>query len=331
MAPFSDGTPLVSQWPIPPHRFFDYEIHPEVGDAGTYFYHSHVGFQQSTAHGALIVRDAADDLPYKYDEERLLSLGDFYLDDDETVEEGLLADPFQWSGEPQAITINGRSGSHSFGNATGETCKPYIIDVEPDKTYRIRVVGRSVLSLIKVGIEDHTSLDVIEADGEYTRPATIDHIQAAPGQRFSYLLRTKSKKEIKKDGKNTFWVRLESRDRPEEITGYAILRYKGAGDVELPKTLPAESPVELPKKTNDYLEDVLEPLCDDVREKFPTLNEVTRQVTIQINQQGIFNNGSFTSPVTWVYVSLFFFLSFSFFFFSNPLQNYQRKSSRTSY
>jgi L-ascorbate oxidase len=40
-ADFSDGTPSASQWPIAPLHFFDYEIHPELNDSGTYFYHSH--------------------------------------------------------------------------------------------------------------------------------------------------------------------------------------------------------------------------------------------------------------------------------------------------
>ena len=42
-SPFSDGSPVASQWPIPPEHFFDYEVFVPVGQAGTYFYHSHVG------------------------------------------------------------------------------------------------------------------------------------------------------------------------------------------------------------------------------------------------------------------------------------------------
>ncbi|KAG9253995.1 multicopper oxidase-domain-containing protein [Emericellopsis atlantica] len=301
-APFSDGTPLVSQWPIPPGRFFDYEIHPEIGDAGTYFYHSHVGFQQSTAHGALIVRDAGP-APYDYDDEILLSIGDFYEAEDGEIEKGLLADPFKWSGEPQAVLVNGKSGNASSNNATDESCLPYVIDVKPDKTYRIRAIGRAAISLVKIGIEGHDELTVIEADGEYTQPANIDHIQVAPGQRQSYLLRTKSKDELRDAGKRQFWVRYASRERPASITGYALLRYKSCNDTgELPD-LPDESPVELPETTNDYLENVLQPLNPVVRENFPRLEEVTRTVTIQVNQElthGAFVNGTLQGPVVWV-------------------------------
>lgn len=54
-APFSDGTPLASQWPFPPGSFYDYEIDVPVGSAGTYFYHSHVGIQAIACTGPLSV------------------------------------------------------------------------------------------------------------------------------------------------------------------------------------------------------------------------------------------------------------------------------------
>ena len=92
-APFSDGTPLVSQWPIAPGNFFDYEVHPEVGDAGTYFYHSHVGFQAISAHGALIVEECGEP-PHEYDEDLVVMLSDYYNKSDASIIEGLIADPF---------------------------------------------------------------------------------------------------------------------------------------------------------------------------------------------------------------------------------------------
>lgn len=90
--PFSDGSPEVSQWPIPPGHFFDYELYPPSDLAGTLFYHSHVGFQATTATGPLIVKDAQPP-PYAYDDELMLFIGDFYPDEDETIEAKLTAVP----------------------------------------------------------------------------------------------------------------------------------------------------------------------------------------------------------------------------------------------
>ncbi|KAH7242664.1 Cupredoxin [Fusarium tricinctum] len=300
-APFSDGTPLVSQWPIPPNQFFDYEIRPTRGDAGSYFYHSHVGFQSLTAHGALIVWDA-DKPEYDYDEDVSLLVGDNYAAEDETIEAGLLADPFKWSGEPQSITLQGKSGNKSSDDAPDLSCTPHIIHVDPGKTYRFRFISATALSLIKLGIEDHDNFTVIEADGSYTKPAAIDHVQVSSGQRFSYLLTTKSKDEVCDGEKSQFWVRYESRDRPQVITGYALLKYRCNDETALPKALPSSSPVELSNKTYDYLEYTLEGLSEENNRAFPRLSEVTRTVTIQINQiltTGQYENGTLNGTVAW--------------------------------
>ncbi|KAF4976654.1 hypothetical protein FZEAL_6716 [Fusarium zealandicum] len=309
-APFSDGTPLVSQWPIPPNHFFDYEIKPEIGDAGTYFYHSHVGFQHMTAQGSLIVHDARQ-APYQYNDDITLLVGDYYTAEDETIEAGLLADPFKWSGEPQAITVQGKSGKSGFDNATDCTCAPHVIDVEPGKRYRVRVIGATALSMVKLGIEDHEKLEVIEADGSYTQPVEIDHVQVSSGQRFSYLLSTKPAEDVcteeqggqESQKKSQFWIRYESRDRPKEITGYALLRYRCPQMEHLSSPLPASEPLTLPNATSNYLEYALQPLSELEGHRFPRLSEVTRTVTIQINQvltTGKYVNGTLNGTLVWV-------------------------------
>lgn len=297
---------MVSQWPIPPLKYFDYEVRPEVGNAGTYFYHSHVGFQQSTAAGTLIVDDAHDP-PYNYDEDIVVTIGDSYPETDDEIEEGLMANPFQWSGEPSAVLLNGKSGNQTFTDAKDPSCAPLVIDVEPDKEYRLRFIGLSTLSLVKLGIEDHTDLRVIEADGEYVEIAEIDHAQVAPGQRFSYILKSKTRDELTMLGKTNFWIRYESRERPTSVSGYALLRYNNVSACSsaqpLPTSLPLQSPVQLPLSTNDYLEYVLEPLSAEVRSKFPTLSEVTRTVTIKMKQQltdGEWVNGTANGTLTWM-------------------------------
>lgn len=160
-SPFSDGSPYASQWPIPPLYFFDYEVHPEAGMAGTYFYHSHVGFQGVSATGPLIIEDV--NTPYHYDEEKIIFLQDVFVGNDSTIEAGLVANPLIWSGETQMILINGKSG----GTANGTACNASLstINVQPGKTYRFRFVGSTALSFVTLAIEGHEDLVIIEADG----------------------------------------------------------------------------------------------------------------------------------------------------------------------
>jgi L-ascorbate oxidase len=293
-APFSDGTPLVSQWPIAPGNFFDYEVHPEVGDAGTYFYHSHVGFQAVSAHGALIVEECGEP-PYAYDEDITILLSDYYNRSDAQIIEGLLANPFRWSGETNALLLNGQSGHESLSNATDASCAPLQINVKPDTTYRFRWIGGTAISLVTLGIEDHDNFTIIEADGAYSKPYETDHLQVATGQRFSLLFRTKSAAELEELGKTSFWVRYESRERPANATGYALLNYE-VPDADIPQVLPDTSPVTLPARVYDWLEYALEPY-DATIDPFPT--EPTRTVTIQVNQEGIYINRTFRSQLEW--------------------------------
>ncbi|KAL8386837.1 hypothetical protein RB595_010353 [Gaeumannomyces hyphopodioides] len=312
VAPFSDGTPLVSQWPIAPGAFFDYELRPDAGDAGSYFYHSHVGFQAVTAHGALVVREQGPP-PYEYDEELIVGLGDFFQKNDSTVVQGLLADPFQWSGEPDALLFNDRSGTAAFGNKTvDDSCRPSVVTVRPGRTYRVRFLGRTALSLVTLGIEGHQRLTVIEADGHYTQPAVTDHVQLGSGQRFSVLLQTRTEDDIAAgDGKTQFWIRFESRDRPKTVAGYALLQYdmpdsqsvpQQGQEAPLPQELPATSPVVLPTETSSWLEYTLQSLDPEEAARFPRLSEVTRTVYITMAQHlgsGEYVDGTINGTLQW--------------------------------
>ena len=182
VAPFSDGTPGASQWPIPPLHYFDYEIALDIGHAGTYFYHSHIGFQAVTAAGPLIVEDAGK-IPYEYDEERIIALSDIFDKTDEDIEAGLIGNPFQWSGEPRNVLVNGKG--HLPGNAISSNCDLARIQVEPDKTYRLRFIGGTALSFVSLAFQDHPEMTLIEADGDYTQPVNVSHLQIGSGQRFS--------------------------------------------------------------------------------------------------------------------------------------------------
>jgi L-ascorbate oxidase len=210
IAPFSDGSPQASQWPIPPLQYFDYEVHPD--ESGTFFYHSHVDFQAGTSAGPLIVQDEGSP-PFHYDEERIVFLSDYFNRTDQNITAGLLANPFKWSGETNSLLVNGQSGMASNMTAL---CAPAIFNVEPDKTYRLWFIGSTALSFISLAFEDYTDLSIIEADGTYTKPFLTPYLQVGTGQRFSVLFKTKSVAELKAAGKTDFWIQLENRERPHQ-------------------------------------------------------------------------------------------------------------------
>ncbi|KAK4187405.1 putative L-ascorbate oxidase [Podospora australis] len=118
MAPFADGTPLASQWPIPPGYFFDYELATNNDDAGTYFYHSHVEMQALSCTGPLIVDDCGGS-PYQYDDERILQFQDFFQKSDDEMLKGVTNSSFQWTGETHGILLNGKGVATGHSAVTG--------------------------------------------------------------------------------------------------------------------------------------------------------------------------------------------------------------------
>ncbi|RHZ68409.1 hypothetical protein CDV55_101480 [Aspergillus turcosus] len=288
--PFSDGTPQAAQWPIPPMHFFDYEIRVPVGMAGTYYYHSHVGIQAVSVNGPLIVKDKCRP-PYEYDEERIIHFTDVFNGTNAAVTDGVLANPISFA-ETAGILINGKGG----GVASGYPCNSSlsVIDVEPGKTYRLRFIGATALTFSSFAIEGHDVLTVIEADGQYTKPVDVRFMQVTIGQTFSALLRTRD--DIKS---GQFYMQVESRERPTTATNYAILNY-GPKHSE-PLYPPVTPPLTLPPTDVNWLEYTLEPLFDN---NFPTLEEVTRRVYIDVQQVSVngkkryfFNNVTWTSAI----------------------------------
>ncbi|OKL61583.1 hypothetical protein UA08_03264 [Talaromyces atroroseus] len=317
VAPYSDGTPQASQWPIrEAQHFFDYELRPQIGEAGTYFYHSHVAFQAVSAAGPLIVLEADGEHPYDYDEERMLFFSELYNNTDDTIQDGLTLPyaQFLWSGEAETILVNGNGFPVLPDNETGATlppqkaqsigstsCGPEIIQVEPNKTYRFRAIGGVAMSPFVFAFENHDNLTVIAADAGYTNPASTDYILMGAGQRYDFLLHTKTEEELRNLGKSEFWVPIEPRCPDLNNTFYAVLRYTTPGihintttDISSP---PPQSPVHIPYDCQYWLEYTLEPLTPN---DFPTADQVTRQVIMTSAQLNTASGSFWTiSNHTW--------------------------------
>ncbi|XP_055354088.1 uncharacterized protein LOC129599791 [Paramacrobiotus metropolitanus] len=295
MSPFSDGTPMVSQWPIPPMHFFDYEFQLQKGDAGTYFYHSHVGFQAVTAGGALIVDEApGTPRPYEYDEDRIVMISDIHHKTDAVVEAQLTGMPFMWPGNPDNVAVNGKS---RFINATssqaGPSCELAVINLDPGKTYRFRFIGALAVSFIYLNLEAHNMV-IIEVDGRYVMPYVPDHLEVSSGQRYSALVFAKTQAELTgADGsiKNRYWMQLETHPQDDaDNVLYAIIKYNAgsSGPVDT-FTLPAAPVLPLPKETfaDGWIEDRLQPLNPDPDNPWIKMEDITRRIyvnlTLQIN------------------------------------------------
>lgn len=140
MTPRADGT-LMAQWPIAPGRSFEYEMHLTEEDAGTRFYHTHVGLQSNNANGFLLIDHSTIPQGYEWEDEKSIMINDYWPRTETDLQRQLLATPFKWIGTPNRTLVNGKS----FGKGDNLTGSPAIIDVDFNKKTLLRYVGAQSL------------------------------------------------------------------------------------------------------------------------------------------------------------------------------------------
>lgn len=204
---YYDGAAMITQCPIPDGESMTYEIlnsprsPPErFGKQwGTYWTHSHYsgqyvdGFRMpSIIHN--VDSQGVNREVHAYDDDYTISLGDWYHEyhnillntEFMNVKNPTGAEPvpdahlmyFQhtpWNGE--AVNLPGFND-----NAT--------LSFEPGKTYRLRIVNMSALSMFYFWIEGH-DMRIIEVDGVDTEEFPVDHISLSVAQRVSVLVKAR--------------------------------------------------------------------------------------------------------------------------------------------
>lgn len=229
------------------------------------------------------------------------------------VSQGLISILDYRPGEAESILVNGKGYRGYDGNYTGvaqpwskphpaaeKPCGPEVFHVDPNKTYRFRSIGGVAMSALAFKMEDHDNLTIISVDGGYTKPVQTDLIEIGGGQRYDFLLQTKSQSELAALGKDKFWIQIETRYRNMNNTFYAILAYDGVDGLNssIPESPPKERPLHIPYALEDWLEYSLEPLQPN---GFPTSDQVTRQVFLTSTQL-VVKSGAFwtVNNHTWL-------------------------------
>ncbi|KAF1739425.1 Iron transport multicopper oxidase FET3 [Beauveria bassiana] len=173
-----DGPSGVVQCPIPPGSSFTYNF--TVDQPGTYWYHSHTNAQYPDGlRGPLIVNDI--NFPYKnrVDEERVLTLSDWYHDEMQDLIPGFLSKGNPTGAEPVPKA--------ALMNETQNLSLP----VQPGKTYMFRVINIGAFAGQYLWIEGHT-MQIVEVDGVYTKMAPAEMVYISAAQRVSFLLTTRN-------------------------------------------------------------------------------------------------------------------------------------------
>ena len=255
---FMDGVEHITQCGATPQTSFQYIF--EAKNTGTFWYHSHTGAQRTDGlFGSLIIKESPDliaraknqtdvgefeDQPEShtlslmdwqlktsielfselvsgirfYDTNQVPTRSDIQYASTTSQDGGSVGPVSFWSG-----IING-NGRHESVNYTQSRLS--IFTVLPDKQYRFRLVGAQGLFAYRVSIAGH-KLKVFAMDGTLVKPREVDFIIIHSGERYDFLLETKTADEIS-DGNNSFpiWGRTLETSIPEAHYAEAILYYE---------------------------------------------------------------------------------------------------------
>ena len=114
-----------------------------------------------------------------YNEEMFLTLSDWYHD----FMPGLIAD---------FMSVTNPTGAEPVpDSALMNDTQNLKINVEPNKTYLLRIINMAAFAPQYLWFENHT-MTIIEVDGVYTEPTEADMIYVTPAQRYNVLLKTKN-------------------------------------------------------------------------------------------------------------------------------------------
>lgn len=196
-----DGVPGISFDGIPPGETFRYEF--DVRQNGTYWYHSHSGFQEQTGVYGPIVIDPAGPDPVPFDRDFVVLLSDWTFEDPHEVFANLkMGDEYysrnrkagsglldEWSrmrmsktdiadvtGLTYTYLMNGRD---ALGNWSGL--------FNPGERVRLRIINGSAMSFFNVRIPGVT-MTVIQADGQYIEPVEVDEFQIGTAETYDVLV-----------------------------------------------------------------------------------------------------------------------------------------------
>jgi CopA family copper-resistance protein len=232
-----DGVPGLSFDGIRSGEAYLYRF--EVRQGGTYWYHSHSGFQEQRGlYGPLII-DPREPEPFAYDREHVVMLTDWTDESPERVFAKLKKQSDYYNFHQRTVGDLWRDiRTHGLGAAVADrrtwgemrmdptdladvsgSTYTYLMNgtapagnwtgiFEPGERVRLRFINGSAMSYFDVRIPG-LKMTVVAADGQYVHPVTVDEFRIATAETFDVI--------VEPTGQEAFTIFAQSNDR----TGFA--------------------------------------------------------------------------------------------------------------
>jgi len=216
LPPAMDGVPGVSFDGIKPGTTFAYRF--PLKQSGTYWYHSHTGFQEQVGLFGPLIIDPIEPAPYAYDREYVVILSDWTFTDPHLVYSRLKKQSnyynYQRRTFPDLVRDAGRDGWSAalasrrewarmrmdptdISDLTGATYT-YLVNglppaanwtglFHPGERVRLRFINASAATYFDVRIPG-LPLTVVQADGNDVQPVTVDEFRIAIAETYDVIV-----------------------------------------------------------------------------------------------------------------------------------------------
>ena len=212
-----DGVPDISFDGIAPGETFVYRF--PISQSGTYWFHSHSGFQEPDgAYGAIVIRPKERE-PFRYDREYVVQLADAHphrgkkimrnlktLDDYYNRQQPTLGDFFGEIKEKgfgaavanRAAWGNMRMLASDIEDLQGFTplingksaAQNWTAEFNPDERVRLRFINSSAMAFFDIRIPG-LEMVVVNADGNNVQPVPVDEFRIAVAETYDVIVRPK--------------------------------------------------------------------------------------------------------------------------------------------
>ncbi len=221
IVPFEqDGVPGISFPGIKPGETFTYQF--PIVQAGTYWFHSHSGFQEPNgAYGAIVIEPEGRE-PFRYDREYVVQLtdkhphsgdrimrnlkmsadyynrqqqtvGDFFAESGEKGFMATLRDRMMW-GDMRMMKADVEDVQGFTGLINGKGPEQNWTGLfEPGERVRLRFINSSAMTYFDIRIPG-LEMTVVQADGNNVQPVTVDEFRIGVAETYDVIIRIKDEK-----------------------------------------------------------------------------------------------------------------------------------------
>lgn len=250
IVPFEqDGVPGISFAGIQPGETFTYRF--PIVQNGTYWFHSHSGFQEPNgAYGAIII-DSREREPFRYDRDYVVQLTDKHPHSAERIMRNLKMMPDYYNRQQETV---GDFVSDAGANGLWATLQDRLMwgdmrmmkaDIEdvqgftglingkgpeqnwtglfrPNERIRLRLINSSAMTYFDIRIPG-LEMTVVAADGNTVQPVTVDELRIGVAETYDVIVRPRDDK--------AYTIFAESMGRTGYARGTLATREGVEGDI----------------------------------------------------------------------------------------------------